>query len=106
MPDPEIENMPRKTVVIRYSGGPEEFRRHPLQKQRIDIFSYGETYHEAGQVDREVADALHDMSRQDSSNVLMHSAGYGGARQLKEPDTGWPYILRSVMIIADERATA
>ncbi len=106
IPDSEIENMPRKLTVLRYAGGPESFRSDPVQRQRIDVFSYGETYFEAGRVDRTVADAWHDLTRVDVSNVLIHSVGYGGAQQLKEPDTGWPYLLRSAIVISDERVTA
>ena len=104
-PETEVENMPRKNIVIVESGGPEEFRTARIQKQRVDIFSYGEGYYQAGRVDRAVADALLDIARTTASDTLLHSAGYGGRIRLKIPDSGWEYFMRPALIKVGETAT-
>jgi len=104
IPESEIKDMPQKLLLLRYSGGPEVFRTHRVQRQRIDFFSYGEDYYEAGRVDRNLADALIALSRNEALNTILHSAGYGGVVQLKEPDTGWEYVFRSALIIVGETA--
>ncbi len=101
----EIGNMPRKVLIMRYSGGLLTFRPNPLQRQRLDVFSYGETYLESRKVDYAMIEALHNLSRKDFASTFLQSAGYGGAIQLKEQKTGWNYMLRVVIIIADERLT-
>ncbi len=100
----EPDEMPRKIIVLRYAGGPEEFRTARIQQQRIEVFSFGEDYLEAGRVDRAVADALIAIRRTESENTLLHVAGYGGASQFKDSDTGWRYIERIIMIAAGETA--
>ena len=106
LPESEVANMPRKLIVLRYAGGNEESRTARIQKQRVDILSYGEDYFEAGRVDRAVADALIAIQRTESENTLLHAAGYAGSFQLKEPDTGWRYLARTATITAGETATA
>lgn len=105
LPKADVAEMPRKAIVLRSAGGIEEFRTARIQDQRIDVFSYGDGYFEAGQVDRAVADALMAIRRNASESTLLHSAGYGGAFQLKEPDTGWRYVLRTATIKAGETVT-
>tara|TARA_Y100000310_G_scaffold340684_2_gene437327 strand:+ start:4494 stop:4901 length:408 start_codon:yes stop_codon:yes gene_type:complete len=105
LPETEVENMPRQNLVVRESGGPEEFRTARIQQQRLDFFSYGEGYYQAGQVDRAVADALIAIARTVANSTLMHSAGYGGAMHLKLSDSGWEYVLRSALIMVGETST-
>lgn len=100
----EVVNMPRKNVVIAQAGGIEEFRTATISRPRFDIFSYGEGYYQAGQVDRAVADALKAISRTVANSTLLHTAGYGQPVRLKHPAAGWEYMLRSVTIIAGETA--
>jgi hypothetical protein len=104
LPESEIVNMPRKLIVLRYAGGPEEFRTARLQKQRVDIFSYGEGYYQAGQVDLAIAEVLIAMQRVESESTILHAVGYGGSYQLKEPDTGWCYAFRTCTVTAGETA--
>ena len=105
LPEADIGSMPRKAIILRYAGGIEEFRTHRSQRQRVDIFSYGEDYLEAGRVDRAVADALIAIRRTESESTLLHAVGYAGVFQLKEPDTGWRYNVRTATITAGETVT-
>jgi len=102
----EITSMPRKNIVITESGRPEEFRTHTVQRQRVDIYSYGESYYQAGRVDRAVADALMAISRTTANSTLIHSVGYSGRISLKIPESGWEYYMRSAMIYVGETAVA
>ena len=107
IPPDEIKAMPRKAIILRYAGGLEEFRTHREQKPRLIIFSYGEGYRQAGQVDGAVADVLIEINRLDIADTLIYSVGYaGGPRQLKEPDTGWRYVTRTATVRAGECSTA
>lgn len=105
LPEDEIENMPQKVVVLKYSGGLEITRSHRIQDQRIDVFSYGESYYEAQRVDYVIVSALYNLSREDRANTFLQSIGYGGAFHQKDPDTGWHYTMRVIIVIADERET-
>ena len=103
----EIKRMPRKVLVMRYAGGIERFRTDREQRPRVDFFSYGEGYYQAGQVDRAVADALIAIKMLDVADTLIYSVAYGGGpRQLKEPDTAWRYVVRSAIVRAGETTTA
>lgn len=104
LPQSEIENLPRKTIALRYAGGPEEMRTHRVQQQRIDVYSYGEDHYEAGRVDGAVCEALLDIQRTAASDTLLHSAGYSGAHHMRDSDHGWEYVMRSAMIRAGETA--
>ena len=107
LPRSETEYMPRKAVVLRYSGGIEDNSFVPVARPRVDITSYGESYHEAGKVDRAVYTALKAMDRQTIDTVLLHGVGLGGGPiMLKDPQTSWPYQWRSAIVTADERNTA
>lgn len=106
LPGTEVESMPRKSIVLRLAGGPEEIRTHPLGRGRVDVFSYGEDPLEAGRVDRAVAQALFDVRRTSADSTLLHSAGYGGAFHLKDPETGWPVVLRTTLVLHGETVLA
>lgn len=42
-----------------------------------------------------------------ASSALLQSAGVaGGPFQIREPDTGWPYVVRSYTILTDERVAS
>ena len=107
LPPNQIASMPQKLLVIRFAGGIEVFRTAREQKPRVDFFAYGEGYFQAGQVDRAVSDALIAIRRLDVADTLIHSVGYGGGpRQLKEPETGGRYVVRTASVIAGETSTA
>ena len=106
LPKGETPHMPRKAIVLRYAGGIESNSFVPITRPRIDITSYGETYHEAGTVDRAVYDALKALDRQTVDGVLLHGVALsGGPVMLKDPQTSWPYQWRSITVTADERNT-
>ena len=106
LPKDETPHMPLKAIVLRYAGGIESNTFVPITRPRIDITSYGETYHEAGTVDRAVYDALKALDRQTVDGVLLHGVALsGGPIMLKDPQTNWPYQWRSITVTADERNT-
>lgn len=106
LPEDEIADMPQAVVVLRYAGGFDVFRTHREQQPRLNIWCYGDGFKQAGQVDGAVADALIAIRRLEVGNTLIYAVGYsGGPRQLKEPDAGWPYTVRSAIVKAGETAT-
>lgn len=104
-PKSEAPSMPRKMVVIVYSGGFERVATDPMVRPRMDIYSYGETFHEAAKVDGAVYDALKGVSRRRVGEVLLYAVSLaGGPVTLRDSDAGWPVLVRSVSVAADERA--
>jgi hypothetical protein len=96
--------MPRKCVVIVAAGGLQVTHSDSLVNPRFDIWSYGETPYEAGVLDGMVYDVLQAIERRSIAGVLLHSAGLsGGPLGLRDPDTDWPYKVRSINVTADER---
>lgn len=106
LPEAEVASMPRKVLVLRLAGGIEQMRSARTTRVRVDVFSYGEGYYQAGRVDRAVADALMDLRRVKAADTLLHAAGYGGPFQLKEPGHGWRYVARTAIVAYDERTAA
>jgi len=107
LPRDEIDDMPRKAVIIRLNGGPRRRGGVPVARTNIEVWSTGQTYYEAGEVDRAVYDALESLSRETSSNVYLHNALVDGApRMVRDTITGWPALLRLGTVTADERSTA
>ena len=104
LPKEQTPDMPRKAIVLRYAGGIEANTFVPIARPRIDITAYGETYHEAGRVDRAAYTALKKLDRQNVNGVLLHGIAIsGGPLMLKDPQTNWPYQWRSITVTADER---
>jgi len=106
LPKAEAVSMPRAAVVLVYSGGFATTSMSPVVNPRVDIYSYGETFHGAGEVDRAVYGALKALSRYTSGDTLIHSVSLaGGPMPLRDGDAGWPVQMRSVTVMADERQT-
>jgi hypothetical protein len=104
LPESEVINMPRKCVVIMETGGLERNDFLPINQPRLDIYCYGETFYEAGKLDRAVSYALKHLKRLTISNSLIHGVALGtGAHSLKDPDTGWRLKMRSITVSIDER---
>ena len=104
LPSEEIENMPQKCVVIMESGGIERRGYLPLSDPRIDIYCYGETYFEAGKLDRAIYEALKNMIRETTNNTLLHGATLSsGALSMRDKDTGWRMKMRSATVSIDDR---
>lgn len=107
LPGTEIENMPRKCVVVRAAGGLESFRTHRLQKPRIITVCYGEDPQEAASVDAVIAEEMLSIRRLDVNNTFIHSAGLaGGPIPSMDPDTGWDYLTRVYILRAGDCSTA
>ena len=101
LPKDELDDMPRKCITLRYSGGAERYETMWTVRPRIDIRSYGETDNEASKIDRAVFTALHDMVRVTQGTTLLHSAGLaGGPVMMTDPANGWPFIFRAAIINA------
>jgi len=106
LPEDEIENMPQQAIVLHGSGGPQEEGTVDIVKPRVDVFCYGKTYVEAGEVDRAVFDVLKHLSRRTINGVLLHSVACGGGPiQAKHAGTGWPIQWRSYQITASDIET-
>ena len=107
LPQAEAVNMPRKCVVIVFAGGFERMATDPIVRPRVDVFSYGATVFEAGQVDRAIYDALKALSRETVGEALIHSVALaGGPIMLRDGDAGWPVMVRSMSVSHDERAVS
>jgi len=101
IPAAETAEMPRKCLLIRDAGGREAADFVPLASPRFDFFSYGATAYEAAEVDRALWEALHNLSREEANDTLLHSATISGGRlPWKEPATGWPGFVRSAVVQA------
>lgn len=100
----EIENMPSKMIVIKSAGGFERNQTGTMISRRFDIVCYGETEYEAGVLERAVYDALKLIERTCVAGMLIHSATVsGGPFPYEDPDMGWPAMLRTTSVLADER---
>lgn len=93
LPGPETKSMPRRALVVRASGGPTQtgrsFAEHDAN--RFDLFSYGATPREAGEVMATAALRLRRAGREVHAGVLIHSCNSaGGFASGREPDTDWP----------------
>ena len=105
MPKVEAESMPRPCVVIVYAGGFERMATDPTIRPRVDVYNYGETFHRAGAVDRATYSALKALRRQTVGEALIHGVALaGGPIMLRDSDAGWPVMVRSMSVAADERA--
>ena len=103
LPFEEIEKMPRKNIVIVQDGSPEYAQSSVTIKQRFSIWIYSETEYEGGVLDRLIFDCLKAVSRKTIVQMLIHSIGLGGVTKINDPDTGWPILIRTILVMADER---
>lgn len=105
LPREEIVNMPRKNVVLVSAGGIEKTKTDTLVNRRFDVWCYGETMYEAAALDSVVFDAIKKINRIVICDTLIHSAGLsGGPTKFRDPDSGWPAMIRSINVNADERS--
>jgi len=101
LPARETGEMPRTAIVIRSSGGAsiagEGTAEHDTR--RVDLFAYGATPREAGQVMADAALALKRLRRSVHDGVLLHWANSaGGSATGREPNTEWPRAFQSFQI--------
>ena len=106
--DSETVNMPRKAVVVKPTPGA-GFRVGYMEigSNNYDIWCFGASPHEAGQVRLAVYEALKFLNREEANNTLLHWAQeIGGVMSLRDPDTDWPVQLQTFQVLAAEVATA
>lgn len=110
LPRVEVDSMPRKCVVVKFSGspgGPGSGDYTRLFEFRIDVLSYGETPLEADRVRRAAYPIFKELSREEVSSTLYHRAVHsGGPLQLRDADTEWPLSFDSFDVLAAEKAVA
>lgn len=105
IPRVEIENQPRPIIVIRDAGGLPRTGTGTTFNARFDIWSVAASDYEAKKLDGLMYDAAKAISRYTTiKGCLVHSAGLsGGPTFLNDPDTGWPAVVRSINVTADEQ---
>lgn len=119
LPAEQADDMPRKAIVLVPAGGgggPGDNSYLRLDLQRIDAHSYGGTPFQARIVARQVHEAFKLLQRRvvtytdydgSTAKVLLHSAAVGGGFvALRDPDTKWPSVLRSYVLLYAEEAVA
>lgn len=105
LPPKESDDMPRRCIVIKASGGARSFGGgyQEYGDGRYDVRSYGETPYEAGRVQAAVYRALKHLRREVHEGVLLHWAKHaGGPIPLRDPDTKWPSRFESFQVLASE----
>lgn len=104
LPPTEVEHMPRKTVVVMYAGGDPRRGTTPVAGARLVVWSWAESFHEAGRLDAAVFDVLENVIRRTVGNVLVHAIlPIGAPSMFKDADAGWPAYARSASVIIDQR---
>ncbi len=102
MPASEAKHMPRPALVVRESGGPSlgGGTYAAVEAQRLDLFAFGASAHEAGKVMRAASVALHRMRRGVWADTLLYGCNYaGGSMAGREPGTEWPRQFRSFQLL-------
>ncbi len=99
-------DMPRKALVLQMAGGTGPIGARdfvPVQYMRVDAFCYGETGAEATRLQRVVHDALKGLSNAVAGDTLIRSVSIdSGPRYFKDPDTDWPTVIESFLVMASE----
>lgn len=104
LPPDAADAMPIACVVVSDSGGLGDAGDLPLDRQRVDVKSYGATPRQAKEVAVTVHAALRALRRQVMGSVFLHSATpSGGFISAREPKTRWPLTLRTYVALYDER---
>ena len=107
LPETETDNMPRKAIVVKQSGGDGSRGYLEHSTPRMDVFCYGETPYQARTVRREVYDVLKQLIRTVTDSTLIHSISpEGGPLDLRDPDTQWPVVFESYQVFAAEVVAA
>ena len=98
----EAQTMPMKLVIVAAAGGQDKRDSSLVIRPRLLVWSCGESYHEAGRVDRAVFEVLDALQRRIVDGVLAHSALTGYPTTVKDAETGWPGQQRTVTLILSE----
>lgn len=112
IPDRSVSRMPRPSVVVRDSGGPQTIRRGQTSNSRVDIRCYATTPHSAKDIHNFVYAALDDLTTTVVGATLLHSALPSmGPMSMREPPVPfpgeapdnrkhWPVVISSWVILA------
>jgi len=102
LPADETAHMPRRAIVLRASGGTSLMGGSFVETDtvRIDLFAYGATPKEAGDLAMSAALVLRRVRRQVAAGTLIHwinnAGGYSSSR---EPVTEWPRSMQSFQVL-------
>lgn len=112
LPRDQVEDMPRKGVIVRLSGGVTPVGGYvEVTAERVDAISWGATPYEADTVSLAVRGALKRVRRQvvdvDGTGVLIHSAEEAGGRlSIRDQETNWPAITQAFQVLYALQAAA
>ncbi|MBW8638996.1 DUF3168 domain-containing protein [Hoeflea sp. WL0058] len=108
LPREEVDDMPRKGVILRPSGGVSAQGGYlELTADRIDAISWGETPYQASIVSLAVLVALKRLRRRVISGVLIHSAEEAGGRlPIRDAETDWPAMTQAFQVLYALKAAA
>lgn len=110
LPASEADDMPRKAVAVQVAGGvgPAGARDYAeIAYTRIDVFSYGETAFQAMRVQLATHDVMRRIQNTLVGTVLLYSASVdSGPRYLRDPDTDWPVVIESFVLMVNEGAVS
>lgn len=105
IPPANIGAMPTATVVVKRAGGPGDASRIPWSRSRIDVFCYAATPSLAATLELAVFQALKLLDTALIGNAKLFDAIIlTGPIDLREPDTGWPSVIRSYLVSMNEGA--
>lgn len=102
LPGGETASMPRAAIVIKASGGVSQTGASYVETdtQRVDVFAFGPTPHEAARVARAAGLALRRLDRSVHGGVLLHSASAAsGSFSTREPVVEWPRHFQSFQVL-------
>lgn len=104
----QVVNMPSKAIVVKpapSAGLRVGYMR--IGTNSYDIWCFGASPFEAGEVRLAVYEALKFLNREVANDTLLHWAQEtGGAMSFRDPDTDWPVQLQTFQVLAAEVATA
>jgi len=104
LPDGTYTYMPRSAVILAAAGGPADMGLMNLGRQRVDVRVYGTKLVTARATFNIVHQALKNLSRVVFSGALLHSLVLeGGPIETREPQTSWPVVFASYLLLYAER---
>jgi hypothetical protein len=120
VPDPQVSMMPRSSIVLALSGGPNKYEGGymELSSERVDVFCYGTTATTARALYRAAFNVLHFLTRTTVDDCLVHTAQKDGGPiwmrtdsvvfpgQVPDPTEHWPLIHSSWMVLASTMEVA
>lgn len=105
IPEDMNDGMPTPTVVVTRSGGLDVIGQgyQDYGDIRVDVRCYGATPFAAEQLHLEVYAAMKHMRRTTYEGCVLHWArSSGGALNLRDPDTDWPFTFSSWQVLVGE----